>query len=88
MPANVVVLVVPVGDRDLGVEHRVETVDVEEFVALAGVERFDVSVVPGVPGGMNASPIRFFAQSATASHTNSGPLSLRNTNGYPRTVAI
>ena len=47
MRANVVVLVVPVGDHDLGVEHRVDTVDVEAFVALAGVERFDVPVVPG-----------------------------------------
>jgi len=40
------VLVVPVGDDDLGVEHGVEAVDVQALVALAGVERLDVPVVP------------------------------------------
>gem|GEM_PF-2002490 len=41
-----IVLVVPVGDDDLGVEHGVEAVDVQALVALAGVERLDVAVVP------------------------------------------
>lgn len=48
-------LVDPLGVQGLGVEHRAETADVEAFVALAGVERFDIHVVPRSPRGMNTS---------------------------------
>lgn len=46
----VVVVVFPVGDDHAGLRQRPEAVDVEAFVADAGVDRFDVAVAPGLSG--------------------------------------
>ena len=46
LPSHVVVLVVPVDEFDACVQERGEGVDVEELIALACVERFDVPVFP------------------------------------------
>ena len=63
MPAVVVVFGLPVADHDLGVEQRVEAVDVQALVAEPAVERLDVPVVPGRAGrdveqaGAGAGPV-------------------------------
>ena len=81
MSAVVVVVVFPVADDHSGVGQRPEAVDVEAFVADAGVERFDIAVVPRLSGGMKCSPTWPAAQSAIALQANSGPLSQRTTAG-------
>jgi hypothetical protein len=45
-----VVLVLPVADRDPGVSQRPEQLDVEAFVAEPSVERLDVAVPPRLTG--------------------------------------
>ena len=71
----VVVVVFPVGDDHAGMGQRPEAVDIEAFVADAGVERFDVPSRQGSPGGMKYRPTCPSAQSAIAVQANSGPLS-------------
>ena len=44
---GVVVLVLLVGDQDVGVGQGVEVVDVQALVVEVAVERFEVPVVPG-----------------------------------------
>jgi hypothetical protein len=46
MAAVVVVVLLPVGDDHAGLDQRPEAVDVEAFVADAGVKRFDIAVAP------------------------------------------
>ena len=50
MAAVVVVVVFPVVDDYAGLSQGPEAVDVEAFVADAGVEGFDVAVAPGLAG--------------------------------------
>jgi hypothetical protein len=45
-----VVVMLPVADDHAGLGQRPEAVDVETFVADAGVERFDVAVAPRLAG--------------------------------------
>ena len=40
----------PIADHDLGVQERIEAVDVQALVANPAVERFDVAVAPRRPG--------------------------------------
>ena len=47
MQAVGVVLGLPIADHDLGVQQRVEAVDVQALVARSAVKRLDVPVVPG-----------------------------------------
>ena len=65
----------PALDNDLGLAQAVEDLAVEQLIAKAGVEAFDVAVLPRTAsldvsglGGDNCDP---FLQ---ASATNSGPL--------------
>jgi len=51
--------------------------------AEAVIERFDVAVLHGVPGGMWESPTLFSQNRCSARETNSGPLSIRRTFGGP-----
>ena len=52
----VVVFVLPVADDHTCLCQRPEAVDVEAFVADAGVERFDVAVAPGLAGRDEVQP--------------------------------
>ena len=52
----VVVVVFPVADDHVGVGQRPEAVDVEAFVADAGVERFDMAVAPRLAGRDEMQP--------------------------------
>ena len=81
MSAVVVVVVFPVANDHSGVGQRPEAVDVEAFVADAGVERFDVAVAPRLPGRDEVQPDLAGCQSAIALQANSGPLSQRSTAG-------
>ncbi|MDT5310594.1 MAG: hypothetical protein QOE48_6315 [Mycobacterium sp.] len=69
MPAVVVVVVLPVADDDAGLGQGPEAVDVEAFVADAGVERFDVAVASRLAGrdevqlDLTISPVRHCAAS-------------------------
>ena len=42
-----IVFTSPILEQDFGLEERVEELSVEELVAQPGVERLDVSVLPG-----------------------------------------
>ena len=50
------VVVFPVADDHAGLGQGPEAVDVEAFIADAGVERFDVAVAPGFPGRDEVQP--------------------------------
>src|ERR1700756_2333205 len=51
-----VVVVFPVTDDHSGLAQRPEAVDVQAFVADAGVERIDVAVAPRLAGGDEMQP--------------------------------
>src|ERR1700736_5712075 len=50
VPPVMVVVMLPVADDHAGLGQRPEAIDVEAFVADAGVERFDVAVAPRLAG--------------------------------------
>lgn len=81
----VVVVMFPVADNDAGLGQGPEAVDVdvdvEAFVADAGVERFDVAVAPWLAGRYEAQPDLPRSQLAIALQANSGLFSHRRTVG-------
>ena len=56
VPSHVVVFAAPVGEFDAGVQEGEEDVDVEELVAPARVERFDVPFLHGFLVGRTPGP--------------------------------
>jgi hypothetical protein len=84
----VVVVVFPVADDHPGLRQGPEAVDVETFVADAGVEGFDVAVARRLTGRDKVQTDLPEAQSAIAPQANSGPLSHLSTVGnVPRSTA-
>ncbi len=81
MSPVVVVLALPVADDDLGVQQRVEPVDVQILIAPATIERLDETATPWFAWLNVEQAGGARAHSAVASLMNTGLLSLCNTAG-------